>query len=194
MTVIGILENIVADIFVLVLGIVLPLLIITVTKRRKLQRFFNVQKTKRIVTYISNLGVLPFGSTGISGQKMSFTGEAVASEEMQAANQINDLFNIAIPKLTKVSKTVGRLLFSDVKADLLVSPLDKSELEQQTSYIAFGSPAYNIASSNIEGLNLGVVKFRIGSLRLSEVTAFLKSGNEGKSSCWVNIKVSPGRR
>ncbi len=89
MTWYGILENLLSDFILAAIIIIGSWLWIYFTYRRSLQKFFYVSKTKRLVIYLSNLTVLPFGSIGITGKKLSYTGDTVAYGEMQGAGQIS---------------------------------------------------------------------------------------------------------
>jgi hypothetical protein len=164
----GILENLTSDIIFLLLAILVGWLWVSITHRRQLQNFFGVNKTKRLCIYLSHINVLKYGSTGIDEKMFSYTGEAVDYGEMQAANRIRNLFSSIIPKLTEASKTIGKLLLSDIEINLDISPDEQSKLETQASFIALGSPAYNTASSYIESFEKGIVKFQIGYEKSSE--------------------------
>lgn len=167
MTWLGILENIVADIAFILLAIVASMLWISLTRRRKLQLFFGVSSSKRLVMYVSNLRVLAFGAAGISGRKMSYQGSSVAYGEMQAANRLRDLFSFIVPSIAETSDLLSKLLVSDVTVQLSISPLSKDNLELVVPFISLGSPAYNIASQYIEEDADSSAKFRLGVLQKS---------------------------
>lgn len=169
MTIEGILENIVADIVILLLAILLGWLWVTLTKRRKLQQFFATSASKRLVVYLSNLRVMTFGAVGISGRRMSYQGSSVAHGEMQGANRIRDLFSFIIPSITDSSSALRRVLLSDVLVQVLISPLTTNELEADAPFVSLGSPAYNVASRYIEDECGSIARFRFGVLRKSEI-------------------------
>lgn len=167
----GILENIISDIVFIILAIFLSWLLTYYTGRRKLQTFFHTLKSKRLVIYLSNLRVLPFGAIGISGKKMSYDGSAVPYGEMQVASEIQNLFSFIIPKLVEISQYIGFLLLSDVKVQIKVSPspMGESKVDSEASIISLGSSAYNVVSANIEKLDKNIVHFKFGSTTLKEI-------------------------
>lgn len=169
MTIWGIVENLCSDAIFIVIAIVTSWIWITLTNRRKLQQFFNTSITKRLVIYLSLIRVLPFGTIGISGKKLSYQGHAVAYGEMRGASKIKDLFSFIVPKLVEVSQTIGKLFLSDVAIQTIVSPMEEGKLETQASFIAFGSSAYNVASAHIEGFEENIVKFRFGSEKIAAI-------------------------
>jgi hypothetical protein len=168
MTFCGILENMIADVLLAFIVIIISWVWIRITYRRSLQLFFGVSQTKRLVIYLSNIQVLRFGSFGREGKKLSYNGEAIDNGEMQIASQIRNLFSFPIPKLTEVSKTIGKLLLSDITVDVMVSPKHESDLEAKAPYIALGSLAYNSGSSYIEHIGKGAVRFQFGVMRESD--------------------------
>jgi len=193
----GILENIISDIIFLLLAILVSWLWVSITHRRQLQNFFGVNKVKRLCIYLSHINVSMGGSTGTDKRMFSYTGEAVVYGEMQAANRIRNLFSFIIPKLTEASKTIGKLLLSDVDINLDISPDDQSKLETQASFIALGSPAYNTASSYIESFEKGIVKFQIGFEKSSELKDNTVPSASGSSSSlddrqYGHYVISPG--
>jgi hypothetical protein len=169
MSLTGILENVISDMVFIALAIIVAWLWIFFTQRRGLQAFFNVSDHKRLIVYLSNINVLAFGATGISGRKYSYQGNSVAYGEMEAATHVKSVFSFIIPKLAESSETIGRLFLSDVEVKLLVSPMNKNEIDSQAPFIALGSPAYNVASTIIEQTNLNTVRFSLGSMKLSEL-------------------------
>lgn len=165
----GIVENLVADIIFIILIAIIGWLWISLTRRRSLQKFFGVSKSKRLIVYLSNLRVQTFGAIGISGRKMSYQGSTVAYGEMKAALVIRRLFSFLIPALEDLPEFMRRLLISDVHVDLSISPISRGELEARSSYLSLGSSAYNVASKDIED-RYGKSKFRFGVLEKSELT------------------------
>lgn len=169
MTGLSIIENIVADIIFILIALVVGRVWIGFTKRRKLQAFFGVSSSKRLIVYVSNLRIQTFGAVGISGRKMSYSGSSVAYGEMQAANRIKDLFSFIIPSVAETSEFLRRLLVSDVAVQILISPISVDELEKSSTYISLGSLAYNAASQNIEENTGSHARFRLGVLKKSDV-------------------------
>lgn len=192
----GILENLFSDIIFLILAILVSWLWVILSHRRQLQKFFGVTKTKRLVIYLSLINVTMFGSTGIDKRKFSYTGKAVDYGEMQIANQIRNLFSFIVPKLTEASKTIGKLLLSDIDVNLDISPSDQSKLETQAPFVSLGSPAYNTASSYIETIEKGIVKFQIGFEKKTELKDIASPTSLGSVSSFLDDKqhyiISPG--
>lgn len=167
MTGYGILENLLSDVFFFVIVLASGWLWAYLTRRR-LHAFFGVSASKRIVIYLSNIRVLPFGSIGTSGQKLSYQGAAVAHGEMEAASRLRSLFSFLIPSLTQASKLLSQLLLSDISAQILISPAKAEELDTQAPLISLGSPAYNQASCFIESIGKGTPRFRVGAITPAE--------------------------
>jgi hypothetical protein len=165
----GILEGLLANFIFFLIPAMAGIIWVFFTHRRQLINFFGVSKVKRLGIYLSRIQVTKYGSTGIDKRNYSYTGEAVDYGEMQTANQIRNLFNFIIPKLTEASKTIGKLLLSDIDVNVDISPDDQSKLEIQAPFISLGSPVYNTASSYIETIEKGIVKFQIGSEKLTEL-------------------------
>ena len=171
MTGLGILENIVADILFILLAIAIGWIWVVLTRRRGLQQFFGASASKRIVIYLSNIRVLPFGSAGISGQRMSYQGSAVPHGELQGANKIRDLHSFLVPSIAEPGGALRRFLFTDVSVQVLLSPVDEAELDAEAPFIAFGSAAYNTASGYIEDNAPESAQFRFGTLSEKKVEA-----------------------
>ena len=150
MTLEGILENIVSDVLFLAMVVVLGWLVFVLTRRARLLSFFGIGQSRRITIYLSNLRVKLGGSIGIDGRERSYQGVATAFAEMQVANRFRDLFNYLLPSLSESPGFLSKLLISDVRVQLLPSPLDSAQIERSTPFIALGSPAYNVASQFVE--------------------------------------------
>jgi hypothetical protein len=192
MTVNGILENIISDIIFLLIAIIFAWLWILFTQRKKLISFFDVEETRRLVVYLSNIRVAEFGAVGITGKRMSYKGETITNGEIQAAYQIQKLFTFIIPALAEASKTIGTFLLSDVTVQIQISPVATTQLDSQASVISLGSPAYNAASLFIENTNKGIVKFRYGSMTISELQGFAQFPPESAFSSTDSEYTYPG--
>ncbi len=164
----GVLENLVADIILVVLAIFAGWLWITLTQRKKLLQFFGVSETKRLNIYLSNLRVMVFGAIGTTGKKMSYEGTSVPYGEMEVAIKIQRLFAFIIPALAEASNAIGKLFLSDVSAQINVSPETISTIDTQATIVALGSPAYNTAALYIEKNKWGIVNYKLGTITESE--------------------------
>ena len=60
------------------------------------------------------------------------------------------LFNYVVPGMEELPGFLNRLLLSDVDVEILPSPLDVSEIEGDFTFIAVGSPGYNLAARYVE--------------------------------------------
>jgi len=157
-----ILVNIISDTIFLVILIILGWLFYNVTKRSKLLRFFGIEKSRRIVIYLSNLRIPSFSAKGIDGRKRSYEGSAGAFGEIHIATRFRDLFNYILPSLSDNPGILSKILISDVKIHLIQSPLKNREIENIATFIAFGTPAFNIASGVIEDRFKSQAHFELG--------------------------------
>lgn len=160
----GIFENIISDIIVLFFAIGFGWVIFFFFNRNKKLKFFGIKNNKRIVIYVANLRVKKAGALGIDNVPRSYEGHAVAYKEMICANQFRDFFNYLVPSLAEKPNILSKLLISDVKVEVLISPLQESSLENQTTFITLGSPAYNVASKYLQDNHHSAVQFSLGSM------------------------------
>jgi hypothetical protein len=160
----GICENIIADIIIGLFTILIAWAIFFFFHRNKKLDFFGIRKYKRIVVYVANLSVRKSGALGIDNVVRSYEGHAVAYKEMVCANQFRDFFNYLVPSLAEKPNLLSKLLISDVKVEVIISPLQESLLEKQASVITLGSPAYNAASKYLQDNHLSQVTFSLGSM------------------------------
>jgi hypothetical protein len=154
--------NICSDFIFLLIAIGIGWLFYLITKRFELLRFFGIEKTHRVVIYLSNIRVKKFGSIGIDGKERSYNSPSGAFGEIHVANRFRDLFNFILPSISDNPGILGKLLISDVKVQILQSPLKQGELETSTTLITLGSPAYNIASGFVENYKNSRAKFGLG--------------------------------
>lgn len=143
-------QNIIADFLFILLVIVLGWILYSLTRRNQLLRFFGIDRSRRLVIYLSNLQVMSGGAIGIDGRPRSYQGEAAAFRELQVASRFRELFNYLVPSLADRPGILSRLLVSDVQVEISLSPLDQGHLERSSSFISLGSPGFNAASSFIE--------------------------------------------
>jgi hypothetical protein len=169
MSISGIIENIIADFIFIVLSLVLGWILITITRRKRLQNFFGVSYLKRLIIYLSDIRVLIFGSTGITGQMMSYEGSAVAYGEMESANRIRNIFSFIIPSISDSLAFMKKLLLSDILVELLISPSNENKIDTEATLISLGSSAYNIASKYIENTCSTSACFRFGLLKKKDI-------------------------
>ncbi len=161
----GVLENLISEFIFILILIFLGWFFLRITRQRTLHRFFLTNKNKRVSIYLSNLQVIPFGAIGIDGMTMSYQGTAADYGEMESANKIRDLFSLVVPSITDEPGFLDRVLLSDVKVQLTVSPLDPEDLEAESSVISFGSGAFNTMSKFIEDELEPLASFRYGILK-----------------------------
>ena len=163
MTWLGILEDIVGSVLYTVILVLAGIVLVRMTHRVRLLRFFGVTQGRRIVVYLSNLGIVEGGALGLDDRRRSYQGHAVPFLEVLVAGRFRDLFNYPIPSLSDGPSTFGRLLLSDVQVDLLHSPLRIRDVEQTSPFISLGGPAYNSASALIEAQLDSQVAAQLGS-------------------------------
>ena len=141
--------NILACIILFVVPIVSSWLYYRISRRNKLIQFFGIRKPYNIVIYLSNLRVEQFGAKGIDGHVRSDRGSTGAAKEILAANGIKELINNIMPALVNQG-ILSKLKIADIQVDILLSPLDKGDIEKATSIITLGTPAYNLVSNYVE--------------------------------------------
>jgi hypothetical protein len=146
----GIVGNLFADVIFLGLTILLGWLFIRVTGRSKLLRFFDVKDAKRIVVYLSNLTLVPGGAIGVDGIQRSYQMGAVPQYEVDLIPVFQRLFNFIVPGIESQAGPLRTLLLSDVAVEFRASPLQLQEVDPHSTFIAVGSPGYNLASKVIE--------------------------------------------
>ena len=142
--------NVLSDFVFLLFIIALGWVVLALTRRTQLLKFFGIDASRRIVVYLANLRVERFGAIGIDGRQRSYQGSAVPFREMLVANRFRDLFNYLLPSLSDRPGMLSKILISDVQVQLLTSPLSQEQLEPSASFITLGSPAYNAASGFVE--------------------------------------------
>jgi hypothetical protein len=135
----------------LVLGILLVLgwLAYQLKSRGPRLSFFGIKHTKKLCVYLSHLRIRPGGALGVDGKPRSFGESAIPAYEADLMPALQRLFNYVVPGMEALPGFLNRLLLSDVDVEVLPSPLDVSEIADST-FIAVGSPGYNVASSYVE--------------------------------------------
>lgn len=157
--VINVSAGIIANFFFSVIIIFLGWLIFVISRRNKLLDFFNINKSKRVVIYLSTLYVKSGGSIGYDGKLRTYQGVAVVLNEQIAANKFRDIMNYLIPSLSDHSSVLSKILFSDIKVSIFPSPTNEQQIDSSTTIITFGSPGYNIVSKYFEEKNETICKF-----------------------------------
>ncbi len=145
-----ILVNLLSDLLFLLAAITVAWAIFTLTRRRQLLQFFGIQRSRRMVIYLSNLRIQEYGSIGIDGRPRSYQGPAAAYDEMEVANSFRNLFSYFLPSLSDLPDFLSKLLIADIKVEVVLSPQKPEELERSASFITLGSPVFNVASGSVE--------------------------------------------
>lgn len=156
---IDILSGFLANLFFAIFLIAVGWVIYYLTERRKLLKFFNIENTKRLIIYLSNLRINPGGAVGIDGKRRSYNGKAVVYDEQVVATKFRERFNYLIPSLSESPSFLRKIVFADINISIIPSPLQDSEIETNCSLLTFGSPGYNIVSTFIEKNPYSVVRF-----------------------------------
>jgi hypothetical protein len=146
----GIAQNIVADLLFLGILPVLGWLAYRLARRGPLLRFFGIERSKKLFVYLSNLRIQPGGGLGVDGLPRSFGESAIPAYEATLMPGLQRTFNYVVPGMEALPGFLKRLLLSDVSVEVLPSPLEVSEVEGDSSFIAVGSPGYNLASRYVE--------------------------------------------
>jgi hypothetical protein len=150
MSCIAIIENLVSDLIVLLIFVGVGWLLLHLTHRSKLLKFFGINTSRKITIYLSHLGVLRYGSVGADKIQRSYQGDAVVYQEMLVANRYRELFNNFLPSLSDKPGLLSKILISDVQVQILISPDAVGQVDGSNSFVTFGSPAYNVASNFFE--------------------------------------------
>jgi hypothetical protein len=146
----GVAVNVISEFIFWLILIAIAWILVFLTRRAKLLKFYGVNESRRIVIYLSNLRIMSGGAIGIDGQRRSYQGSAAAFGEMMVANRFRALFNYFLPSLSDKPGVLNKLLISDVQVQLLHSPLNQGQIERSSSFITLGGPAYNAVSGFVE--------------------------------------------
>jgi hypothetical protein len=142
--------NIVSDFIYTILILFIGWVLYYFTRRALLLSFFNIKESKRIVIYLSHLRILTSGAIGADGKPRSFGASALPLYETELVPIFQRLFNFVIPGAESQPGFLKKLFISDVTVEILPSPLNVGDIERTTTFIAVGSPGYNMASKRIE--------------------------------------------
>ena len=151
----GVLSSILFTILCMILGWLYHYL----SGRKKLLNFFNINKTKKLVLYLSHLRIVPGGAIGVDGVPRSFSGSAIPQVETILVSLFQRLFISAIPGLNPLPGILKKIVISDINLNIEPSPIDENTIEKNTTIISLGSPGYNIVSKYIEGSLNSIGKF-----------------------------------
>jgi len=146
----SILSGVLANLAFLIILIAFAWIIFISTKRRTLYGFFNIKSSQRLVLYLSNLRIIKGGTIGIDNKTRNYEGTAVTFYEYLVSDTFRRIFYYPIQPLIEQPGILKRILFSDVNVQILKSPLEKSEIDNNASIISIGSPGYNAVSKYIE--------------------------------------------
>jgi len=146
--------NILSAIITIAIGI-----LILITRRKALLRFWGIQDVKVIRIYISNLQISPGGALDAQGNPRSYQGSVVTRLESEMAGLIKSLFFAVVPGRVVQPNWVQSLMF--VKADVGTrpAPAKSQQVDHEGTVISLGSPAYNDISGAIEVNCNSPVKF-----------------------------------
>jgi hypothetical protein len=143
-------QNIGSEFLALGILLVLGWLVYQLKSRGPRLSFFGIKKTKKLFVYLSRLRIQSGGALGIDGKRRSFGESAIPAYEAELMPALQRLFNYVVPGMEALPGYLNRLLLSDVDVAVLPSPLDVSEIEGDWTFIAVGSPGYNLASAYVE--------------------------------------------
>lgn len=144
------LVNLASNIATILLIVLAGWIVHVCTGRRDLLAFFHVGKAKRLVLYLSNLRVQQGGTVGLDNRPRAFSSNAIPAYEANLIPVYQRLFNFVIPGVRSQPGFLKWLLISDVELEVMAAPLSDEEIEASDTFVAFGSPGYNLASKVIE--------------------------------------------
>ena len=181
-------QNVASEFIALLIIVVGGYLIHRFWGRRRLLRFFGIQKSKRIVLYLSNLQIVAGGSLGTGGVARNYSGPALAVDEAAIASAYQRLFNLLIPGMDNLPGVLRWIFLSDVETVIGPSPRDLAQIERIGSIIAFGSPGYNSVSSWVESdlHSAGTFQQNNSAVVISNVPAFTNISAAFLSHCPTN--------
>ncbi|MEA3375338.1 MAG: hypothetical protein U9R72_03970 [Chloroflexota bacterium] len=179
---------------------------LVVLPRRRLLTFFGVKSSRRIVVYLSNLGVRAGGASGADGRARSYAGSAVPNEEREVADRFRELFARppGLLRFLGTSSLLDRLFpgsgfrLSDVEVRILSPPSNQQHLDPSASVITLGSPYYNAASNCVESEFNSRARFEgveIDSLLRAAPPETTKSGDRSdppQRPSWLEIDSYSG--
>jgi hypothetical protein len=153
--------GILANLTTVVLLAVLVGIIHWMTRRRKVKRFLHV-KSRGIVVYASRIVVVSGGAVGTDGRNRSFSGPSVSETELSSMIHIEAFLSSLRPTSEFLSGSLNRLrvLWRDTTVNVRLAPKDESGIDQTSTVISIGSPAYNIVSAVIERDNPRLARFQ----------------------------------
>jgi hypothetical protein len=120
------------------------------TRRRKVQSFFGLKGTRRLLVYVSNLQLEPGGSHGMDGVPRSYGGGAVPEYEILLIAKVQRFFDSVTPRTRQRSGRIRFLRWADLNIEIVPSPLSTDTLRFDGPLLAIGSPGYNAASQAIQ--------------------------------------------
>jgi hypothetical protein len=189
MTLTGIAENLVSDVLFVALSFAIGWIILVLARRNRLLGFFGIDDNRRLQIYLSNLKITQGGALGIDGTQRSYEGSAGALGEMLAANQLRGLFNYSLPGVEDNQGILSKILISDTRVTVTLSPQVPDDLERTAPLISLGSPAYNAASRYIENNLHSLAQFRLGT---SEWRPNIVSPRNPTAGSLLSTSGSPG--
>lgn len=143
-------QNILAEFLFLFILLDLGWLLYRLARRGPLLSFFDIKRSKRLVFYLSNLEIQQGGALGVDKLPRSFGESAIPAYEAALMPWLQRLFNYVVPRTKEQPGFLKWLQLSDVAIEFVSSPLDESEIERDSTFVAVGSPGYNRASSYVE--------------------------------------------
>ena len=158
--------------------------IFLLTKRRKLLKFFGIEKTMKLTIFTSNLIVERYGALGNDGIRYSFQGPAIPNEESKAATQLQNLFKYFLPSQVEKPGFLSKILISDVDVKTFPSPVKDNMVEQNATIVSLGLPPYNLISRYVE-------KSLHPSVRLDYVPTVMETKNAIRTNLHQNQMLIP---
>jgi hypothetical protein len=177
----SLLINLLSDLIFSILVFIFWYFIFLISKRNKLMKFFNIENSKKLTIYTSNLIVEKFGSSGLDKIRYSYQGTAIPYEESKAAAELIGLFNYFLPSQIEKSTFLSKVLISDVDVKVFPSPIKENIFEQYATKISLGLPPYNLVSRMIEETQNPFAKLDYVPTNPENKSNMVKTGSQG----WV---------
>lgn len=188
-------QNVGSEFLALAILLVLGWLVYQLRSRRPRLSFFGIKHTKKLVVYLSHLRIQTGGAVGVDNRPRSFGESAIPAYEAELMPALERLFNYVVPGMEALPGFLSRLLLSDVDVEVVPSPLDVSEIEGDFTFIAVGSPGYNLASSYVEDSLHSIGQFindmsavtvpGVSALRDGDYAFVQRAGNSKRKAFYV---------
>jgi hypothetical protein len=149
----SILLGIISNVITALIGVILPVSLYLVTKRRSLFRFFGInQRVPGARIYVSRLEVIGRGTQGTEETRVGSTGNAINVLEYKAALEICGLLKekllFLLPRDILSPLYQRYISFLPLDPQIDIGPKEIKELDKNTNLILIGGSVYNWISKH----------------------------------------------